>query len=135
VAVDAQGTPLVIQCSGANLHDSKRFVSLIEALPAVPGQRGRPRCRPEKVHADKGYDYPELRRYLQRRGIKSRIARRGVESKQHLGRHRWVVERTLSWLNRYRKLRIRYERRADMHMALLTIACALISWRAIERFC
>jgi transposase len=55
-----------------------------------------------------------------------RIARRGIESSQRLGRHRWVVERTLAWLNRYRRLTIRYERRADIHQAFLTLGCALI---------
>ena len=64
-----------------------------------------------KVHADKGYDFPRCRRFLSRRGIRVRIARRNVESSQRLGRHRWVVERSLAWLARYRKLTIRYERK------------------------
>lgn len=64
------------------------------------------------------------------------MARRGVESSERLGWHRWVVERTLAWLNRYRRLRIRYERRADMHLALLHIGCALICWNFInQEFC
>jgi IS5 family transposase len=62
--------------------------------------------RPEKLHADKGYDFPRCRRFLQRRGISSRIARRGVESSERLGRHRWVVERTLAWLSGYRRLTV-----------------------------
>lgn len=117
------------------MHDSKLFIPLIEALPSVPGLQGRPRRRPDKVHADKGYDYPYLRRYLQGRGIGVRIARRGIESSEKLGRHRWVVERTLGWLNRFRRLRIRYERRADIHQAFLTLGCSIISMRFINRFC
>jgi transposase len=61
-----------------------------------------------------------------------RIARRDIESSERLGRHRRVVERTLSWLNRYRRLRIRYERHADMHLAFLHIGCALICWNFIN---
>ena len=71
---------------------------------------GRPRRRPEKLHADKGYDYPRCRRYLHRRGIKVRIARRGIEAKTLLGRHRWVVERTISWVLRFKRLGLRYDR-------------------------
>jgi IS5 family transposase len=107
----------------------------MDALPHIKGKRGRPRKRPMKVHADKGYDYPMCRQYLQRRGIISRIARRCVESKERLGRHRWVVERCLSWLNRFRKLRIRYERSAEAYLALCKLACCLITLRFVERFC
>ncbi len=109
----------------------------IDAIPALKGRRGRPRKRPAKLHADKGYDYPRCRQALRKRGIVPRIARRGVESKDRLGRHRWVVERTLSWLNRYRRLRIRYERRDDIHQAFLSLGCALICWNTVQRteFC
>jgi hypothetical protein len=60
---------------------------------APPGKRGRRRRRrrPGKLHADKGYDYQHLRRWLSSRGIQHRIARKGIESSQRLGRHRWVV--------------------------------------------
>lgn len=64
-----------------------------------------------------------------------RIARRGVESSEKLGRHRWVVERTLAWLSKYRRLRVRYERRADLHEAFVVLGCALITWNAVQRFC
>jgi transposase len=63
--------------------------------------------------------------------ILRRIARHGIESSERLGRHRWVVERTLSWLNRLRRLKVRYERRADIHQAFLSLGCALICWRAL----
>ena len=78
------------------------------------------------LHADKGYDYRKCRQALRRRRIKVRIARKGIESKERLGRHRWVVERTLAWLNRFRRLTVRYERRADIHEAFLHWGCALI---------
>ncbi len=102
------------------------FADLVDAVPLIRTPTGRRRKRPAKLHADKAYDIPRCRRALSRRRIKVRIARRGIESSQRLGRHRWVVERTLAWLNRYRRLTIRYERRADIHQAFLTLGCALI---------
>ncbi len=75
-------------------------------------------------------------RSLTRRHIQHRIARRGIESGQRLGRHRWVVERSLAWLAQFRRLAIRYERRADIHLALTTLAAALITWRFVAKwFC
>ena len=90
------------------------------------GTARRPRKRPAKLHADKGYDFPGCRRLLRRRGICPRIARRGVESSARLGRHRWKVERSLAWLVANRRLTVCYERRADVLTALLHLACALI---------
>ncbi len=86
----------------------------MDALEPIkhPG-RGRPRKCPDKLHADKAYDAKKCREALRKRGIKSRIARKGVDSSEHLGRHRWVVERTLAWLAKYRRLAVRYERRAE----------------------
>jgi IS5 family transposase len=111
------------------------FETTLDAIPAVPGLDGRPRMRPDKLHADKGYDCRRCRRYLKKRGITTRIARKGIESKEHLGRHRWVVERTHSWLAGFGKLRIRFERRLDIHSALLSLAAAIICSRFVEDLC
>ena len=70
------------------------------------GRPGRPRKPPKKLHADKGYDFARCRKARRKRGLKARIARRGVDSSERLGRHRWVVERTLSWLKRLRRLKV-----------------------------
>jgi transposase len=75
------------------------------------------------------------RRALSRRHIRIHIARTGVESSEKLGRHRWVVERTLAWLGQLRRLTIRSERRDDIHQAFLSLGCALICFRAVRRFC
>jgi IS5 family transposase len=107
--------------------------AVVDAVAPVKGPRGRPgrpRQRPAKLHLDKGYDFPRCRRALRRRGIAPRIARRGVESSQRLGRHRYVVERSLAWLVGYRRLQVRYERRADILLGFLGLACALICLRA-----
>ena len=73
----------------------------IEPIKRPTGQRGPPRFRPDKAHADKAYDNRLCRKALGKRGIKCRIARKGVESSEKLGRHRWVAERTLAWLGKY----------------------------------
>ena len=133
--VEHGGLPLAAVLSAANVHDSKMLEETIDAVPPIAGRRGRPRHRPKKLHADKGYDYARCRAALRARGIIVRIARRGQDSSQHLGRHRWVVERTFAWLNRFRRLRVRYERRADIHQAFLTLGCVLICHNHLQRFC
>jgi transposase len=136
VLVDRQGVPLSVQLSAANVHDSKLLEPVVDAIEPIrrpAGEPGRPRRRPAKLHADKGYDYPEKRRALRRRGITPRIARRGVESRERLGRFRWVVERTLAWVLAFRKLATRYDRHAATVSALLHLACALICLRYLER--
>ena len=118
--------------SAANVHDSRMLEAAVDAVRPTKRPRGRPRKRPAKLHADKGYDYRRCRRALRQRHIAPRIARRGVERSDRLGRHRWVVERTLSWLNRFRRLKVRYERRADILQAFLSLGCALICWRHVQ---
>ena len=129
---DRRGIPLGFLLTGANVHDSMPFEALLDAVPHIAGKRGRPRRRPDKLHADKAYDYRRCRKACQRRQIKPRIARRGVETSQKLGRHRWVIERSFAWLNKFRRLTIRYERRLDMHHAFTSLACSLICLRALS---
>ena len=130
-----KASPFAVMHTAANVHDSMVFEELIDAIEPIRRPRGRPRKRPEKLHADKGYDFLKCRGALSKRGIKVRIARRGVESSERLGRYRWVVERTLSWLNRNRRLKVRYERRDDIHQAFLDLGCAMICWNFVQRFC
>jgi transposase len=126
-----------VALSAANTHDSMPLEVVIEAVPPVKGLRGRPgrpRKRPAKLHLDKAYDYPRCRRALRRRGITPRIARRGIESSQRLGRQRFVVERSLAWLVGYRRLQVRYERRADVLLGFLYLARALICLKSPNRW-
>jgi transposase len=127
--------PLVARLSPANRHDSRMLAPMLNALPPIRRPIGRPRRRPDKLHADKAYDHRVCREACRRRRIKPRIARRGVEDTRRLGRHRWVVERTMAWLGRFRRLATRYERRADIHQAFLTLGCAIICLKQIQRFC
>jgi hypothetical protein len=86
---------------------------VVDATPPIRTPAGRRRKRPDKLHVDKGYDVPRGRQALTRRHITVRIARKGVERRDRLGRHRLVVERTLAWLNHVPWLRVRDERRTD----------------------
>ena len=89
------------------------------------------RRRPVRLHGDKGYDYPHLRAWLRARRITPRIARRGVESSERLGRHRWVIERSLAWLTCYRRLTLRYERCARLFPAFFTLAATLTCYKRL----
>jgi IS5 family transposase len=104
----------------------------LDAIPPIRGRWGQ-RCRPKKLHADKGYDYAKSRQACRARDITPRLARRGIETSQRLGQHRWVGERKLAWLSRFRRLRVRYERRADIHQAFLSLGCSLICWQALQK--
>lgn len=109
---------------------------MLDAVQPIARPKGRPRKRPKKVHTDKGYDSRDNRAACYRRGIVPRIARRGVESSQKLGRYRWKIERTFAWLHRYRRLLVRWERRDDIHLGLLQLACCLITFRFVAAaFC
>ena len=131
---DAAGLVLHTLVSAANTHDSRLFEPVLDTNPAVrAGHRGRPRRRPAKLHADPGCDYPRCRRYLHRRGIAVRITRRGVENTTNLGRHRWVVERSISWLLRFKRLGVRYERTELTVRPLLTLAVTIINFRRLTK--
>jgi transposase len=90
---------------------------------------GRRRSRPGKLHTDKAYDSKDNRAYLRQRGITPRLARRGVESSTTLGRYRWKVERSLSWLSCYRRLQVRWERDSVRFLAFVLLACALACFK------
>ncbi|MFB7669368.1 transposase, partial [Kitasatospora sp. NPDC056138] len=117
----------------ANVHDSQALIPLAEAIPPIRSRRGPRRRRPGTLHGDKAYDHRFIRSYLRRRQITARIARRGIESSNRLGRHRWVIERTVAWLNGFRRLHRRYEVKADHFAAFASIAAALICYRRISK--
>ncbi len=134
--VDGQGTPLAIEHTGANVHDSQRAVALVDAVKPIKQPRGRPRQRPDKVLADRAYDAEDkIRKPLRQRGIVPLIARRQTESGSGLGEHRWIVEAAFAWLFKFRRLRVRYEKRDDIHDAFLILGCIMISWNRVMKFC
>lgn len=132
--VDRCGNPLAPpMLTASNVPDVVTLLTMVDRIAPVRGRPGRPRRRPTKLHGDLGYRSASNIRGLRARGIVPRIARKGIESRQRLGRYRWVVERELAWLHRFRRLLIRYERRADIHEAFLALASILILWRAVQR--
>ena len=125
VLTDGQGVPLVATTTAANVNEVTQLRGLVEAIPPVRGKPGRPRpartaCMATgamtRNRSGVGCDS----------GIEPFLAQRGTEHGSGLGVYRWVVERTLSWLHAKRKLRIRTDRRADIHQAFLSLACSLI---------
>ncbi|MGI4748882.1 MAG: IS5 family transposase [Janthinobacterium lividum] len=130
---DRNGIPLAFVLTGANTNDSMPFKELLDSIPPIGGRPGRARYRPDKLHADKAYDHRRRRQTCRRRGIAPRIARRGVETSQKLGRHRWVIDRTFAWINRFRRLVTRYERRSDIHHGFTAFACSLICFNTLQR--
>lgn len=130
---DAEGLPLVTAVSSANTHDSLALKPLVKAVPAVRSRSVPRRRRPAKLRADKGYDYPEFRRWLRSRNVTPKIARRGIESSERLGRYRWKIERSISWLFNYRRLTVRYERKSQHFAAFLSLAATLICYKRLAR--
>ena len=118
---------------GANRHDMKLVGATVDSLPAP---RPLPtRENPQGLCLDKGYDYDEVRRTVEKFGFTAHIRSRGEEAraiKKEAGfkARRWVVERTHSWLNRFRRILIRWDKSPDNYIAFLHFACALIALRA-----
>ena len=134
---DAKGrSALAFSATGANRNDVTQLMPLVDSVPAVRGRRGRPRRRPDRVRGDRAYNSDPYRRELRRRGIEPVIARRGAPHGSGLGVHRWVVERAGSWVHQNRHLKLRYDRRDDVHEAFLALACALVCFNCLrDRFC
>ncbi|WP_443070387.1 IS5 family transposase [Streptomyces sp. QHH-9511] len=135
VLVDGQGIPLAVSLTGGNRNDVTQLLPLLAKVPSVAGLVGRPRRRPDMLLADRGYDHDKYRRLVWAQGIKPVIARRGVPHGSGLGVFRWVVERTIAWLHGFRRLRVRWERRDDIHEAFLGLATCLITHRHVQRLC
>ena len=122
VLSDANGLPLLVGISAGNTHDSEGLKPMIAGHQTRHDPyRGR-YFKPQRLHADKAYDHTSLRKWLRGKRIGVRITRKGIE---RLGRRRWVIERTMSWLSGYRRLSPRYERHPRNYLAFLGLAAAL----------
>ena len=119
---------MVVQIAAANTHDVRTALPLVVDVPAVAGKPGRPPQKPDTLVADKGFDSGPLRTLLRWLGITPQIPRRG-HAEQGLGDVRWVIERTLSWLHQFRRLRIRWDRTLAVHQAFLDLAAGIICYR------
>ena len=123
--------PLAISLTGGQRNDVTQLLALVGGVGPVAGKVGRPRRRAERLLADRGYDFDIYRRALRARGVQAIIARRGSQHGSGLGAERWVVERTFAWLHNFRRLRIRYERSAELHLAFMLLGCAVICQRML----
>src|SRR5688572_15357625 len=134
---ESAGIPLGLAVDGANVVD---FKLARDTIASIPIKRPRPTCAcPQGMCLDKGYDYREVEALLREFRFTGHIARRDqtAHKLKRNARHkarRWVVERTHSWMNRFRRILVRWEKRADTYVALLHLAFALITWRACEAF-
>lgn len=131
--VDQQGVQLAVTHSEARVHDSKLLEGMLGIIQPIKRPQGRRRKRPDKLQADKTCQSAKCFRALHQRGITPRIARRGIDSSEQLYQNRWVAGLTLAWLNRYRRLQIRYTRRANIHQAFLSPELSLICWDYLQQ--
>lgn len=137
VLTEGHGVPIGLAVEGANRHDMKMVRETIESIVV---ERPKPTTRKKQnMCLDKGYDYDEVRDILKEFGFTSHIRSRGEEAKEikhEAGKRarRWVVERTHSWLNRFRRILIRWDKKPEAYLAFLHFACALIAFRAAGLF-
>ena len=125
--------PLAVSLTGGNIHDVTELLPLVNAFPTVRGRRGRPRTRPDELYADRAYDSERHRQALRDKGIEPHLARRNTTHGSGMGAFRWVVERTIAWFHGMKRLRIRWERRDDIHEAFLSLATCVIAFRHVAR--
>lgn len=118
--------------TGGSRNDVTQLLPLVGKIPKIRGLVGRPRNRPGRLLADRGYDHDKYRRLLRARGIKPVIGRRGTGHGSGLGAQRYVAEQTIALLHWFRRLRTRWEIRDDIHEAFMTLACAIICWRRLR---
>jgi putative transposase len=134
---DGNGIPLGVAVSGANTHDMKLVKATLESIPiARPAPTKR---KPQNMCQDKGYDFVDVRQLVAEYGYTAHIPRRGTEPSTQktipgYRSRRWVVERTHSWMNRFRRLLIRWEKKVKNYTGLLHLACAWITFRAAGVF-
>ena len=133
ILTDAKGIPLSVAVDGANRHDMKLVEQTLENIEA---DKPKPtKKKKQNICMDKGYDFDEVRELVEEFGFTAHIRSRGEEIKEikksaRKKARRWVVERTHSWLNRFRALLVRWTKRADTYIALLHFACGIITWRS-----
>ncbi|MFD5387922.1 IS5 family transposase [Streptomyces sp. NPDC127074] len=134
--VEAHGIPLAAITTGGNRDDVTQLIPLIQAVPPIRGKHGQPLRRPRYLYADRGYDHEVHRdkvRGLQHPAPRTpHLARRGTGHGSGLGVYRWVVEGAIALLHWFRRLRIRWEIRDDIHHAFVTLGCAAVCWRRLR---
>ena len=129
--VDRNGVPLEIRVTGANRHDVLEIIPLVVNMPAIAGKPGHPLEKPQAIQADRAYHDANVDGILKWLGIKPLIAKRNTPHGSGLGKTRWVVERTFSWIRGFRRLRTRFDRHDFIYHAWNSLAAAVICWRIL----
>jgi transposase len=129
---EGSGIPIGVAVAGANTHD-KRLVE--ETLDSIPVEPPDPDTVEQNLCMDKGYDYADVRALVEEWGYVEHIKSRGEEEQARkklpgYRARRWVCERTHSWMNRFRRLLIRWEKKPTNYLAMIHLACAFITWNA-----
>ena len=132
LVVDANGTPLAATLTAANRHDVTQLVPLVDEIPAIGGKAAPHGSSPSEVMGDRGYDCDPHRMALSASRDRHPIARRNTQHGSGLGIFRYVVEQTIALMHQFRRLRVRYDKRDDVHEAFLTIGEAFICWRRLH---
>jgi transposase len=136
VVADGKGVPLGVELASASPHECKLIESTLEQVAVPRAGRGRPRKNPERLIYDRAADNDALRRRLKRRGIElvcpnrcnKRVKTQDGRSLRRYKR-RWKIERTIAWLQNFRRLVVRYERKTKMFLAFVHVACLMITLR------
>lgn len=129
IMTDAQGIPLSGKTTAANVNDVTQVLPVLLNMPPVGGKPGPKRERPERLQGDRGYDSEPVRVLLRWLGITPVLAARNTEHGSGLGVYRWFVERTISWLHSFGRLRRRLDRHTEIQEAFLKLSCSLICLR------
>jgi hypothetical protein len=129
---DANGTPLLIATTPANIRDEVPFIGMLDDLPAVSQPNGHRKYKPDAAMADRGYGFPSIIQEVLARSIKSLIAPRGTGHGSGLGRFRYVVERTMAWMAGFRRINHCYERTGEHWQAFNELACCMICARKLH---
>jgi transposase len=131
--VDGKGTPLALRITGANRNESLEAMNLVDDIPPIRGRRGRPRRKPKALYGDRQYGTPRNHKGLKERGIEDHLAQPRTPHGSGLGKVRWVVESTLSWVGQARRLKIRYDKLPAMHRAFHYLQMARLCCKVLQR--
>ncbi len=135
VLTDGKGIPLSVVVDGANRHDKKLIK---RTLDAIFFERPSPEDIIQNICMDKGCEFTDIRKLVEEYGYTAYIKSRGEENIRRdipgFRARRWVVERIHSWLNRFRRILIGWEKKIENYLAILHLACALITFRSAELF-
>jgi transposase len=134
VLTDGQGIPLSVVITAANTHDMKAAINTLDNI-VIKRPSSKMFKKKQNLCLDKEYDFQETKDYVIKKGYLPHIRHRGEQSITKSGKHntrrRWVVERTNSWHNRFRKLLVRYEKKLENYFALVCLGCCIVIYRRI----